>query len=222
MSVFAPTCSMDCPHALSARAVLSTVPAPPSSRTISPVLSHWVTPLSETTHGTPISRATMAECDSRDPRSAITPAALANTAIQPGSVCRATRISPGNSASTRGSSITRTFAVTTPLQHASPLRISAPLPERARLRAQSVATPLICAPRTLNRSGGSGRASPAHRTPHAAAADQRFEIAGQRRALYRAQQLFNCEIEHIPPFIKRACFRQPRAHGKENAPHAPE
>ena len=51
---------------------------------------------------------------------------------------------------------------------------------------------------------------------------QRFEVAGNACTLYGAQQLFNCEIEHIPPFIKRACFRQPRAHGKENAPHAPE
>src|SRR5262249_26780441 len=68
----------------------STRPEAPSRRIRSPDFSQRVASLSATTQGTPISRATMAEWESRLPRSAITPAALAKTAIQPGSVERAT------------------------------------------------------------------------------------------------------------------------------------
>ena len=42
--------------------------------------------------GIPSSRATMAACESRLPRSTSTPSAEGNTMIQPGSVCSATRI----------------------------------------------------------------------------------------------------------------------------------
>ena len=49
----------------------------------------------------PSSRATIAECDNRLPRSTTMADALVNSAIQPGSVWRATRISPRSSASLR-------------------------------------------------------------------------------------------------------------------------
>ena len=65
----------------------------------------------------------MAECDSRLPRSTTIAEALVKIAIQPGSVWRATRISPLLQAvCMRGSRTTRATAVTMPLLQPVPLR----------------------------------------------------------------------------------------------------
>ena len=57
----------------------------------------------ETMQGSRSSRETMAEWESRLPRSTSSPAAAGKSTTQPGSVWRATRISPGSNLAPRGS-----------------------------------------------------------------------------------------------------------------------
>ena len=71
--------------------------------------------------GRPISRATIAECDSRLPRSTSRPAAAGNSMTQPGSVRSATRISPRLTGACCGSRTSRTRPRTTPGQQPSRL-----------------------------------------------------------------------------------------------------
>ncbi len=73
-----------------------TIPFEPSTSTSCPSFSRLVASSSPETHGMPYSRATTAPCCSAPPISSTMPLALIKSGVQPGSVARATRISPGS------------------------------------------------------------------------------------------------------------------------------
>ncbi len=91
-----------------------TVPVPPSTTTSSPSTSQLSAPAAATTAGMPNSRATIAACESRLPRSTTSPPASGSTRIQLGSVCSATMMSPCSSLAVNGSRTKRTRPCTRP------------------------------------------------------------------------------------------------------------
>jgi hypothetical protein len=154
--------------------------------------SSFVAPFRPTTQGMPSSRATMAEWDRSEPRSTTMAEALEKTAIQPGSVWRATRISPGLRASVRGSRITRARAVTRPAEQPVPCREVAV----SRSVTGSVQTGAMAGPRRSIRSGGSGRSAEASCSA-LRSADEGSQVARQAVALDRAEDLVLGEEEDV-------------------------
>ena len=97
-----PSCSVDDRQATAAASRLCTVtvPAVPSTSMRSPVRMRLVALLSDTTHGMPSSRLTIAACENGAPTSTTTADAPTNSGVHDGSVMGATRTSSGSSSST--------------------------------------------------------------------------------------------------------------------------
>ncbi len=134
-----------------------TRPVAPSISTQSPSRSHRVTPGTDTIAGMPSSRATMAACESRPPRSTSTPVADGKIMIQPGSVCSATRIARWSSGTVRGSNTTRTGPRTIPGQHPSgPAAPSLP-PCALRAGSHRASSPVRYPPPVPRRSAAAAR-----------------------------------------------------------------
>ncbi|CAB4999782.1 unannotated protein [freshwater metagenome] len=107
----------------------------PFTRTVSPVLRICVAPGMPPTQGMPSSRATIIACEPIDPVFTMTPLATMNSGVQDGSVCGATRISPGwKSEMLSVPSTTRTLPSTMPCEAAAPVSTS---PTDARAACES-------------------------------------------------------------------------------------
>ena len=116
-----------------------------------------IAPLRPTTQGMPSSRATMAECDSRLPRSTTIADALANSAIQPGSVWRATRISPCFKRLVRGSRTTRATGADRSGAAAGAGPLASPASGALSAPRRELAEPTMAAPRDAQPLGRVGR-----------------------------------------------------------------
>ena len=143
-------------------------------------------------------------------------------AIQPGSVWRATRISPGASASSARIAITRALAVHHARAAAGAAARRAASPAAGAPARRRVAHGRRCAaPRTVKRSGGSGRSAAPPSRP-CAAPTSALEVGGDAEAFDRAEHLVDREDEDVARLVEQAERGELRAHGEEDAAHAAE
>ena len=187
--------------------------------------SQVVRPSIATTAGMPSSRATMAECESRLPRSTSKPSARGKQHDPARDRCARRRESRRRrSIALRGSRTTRTGPRTTPGQQPVPRRVSpsaSGLVTRRVGRGATEIVPGVHEPARLE-AVGRRRQAPIARELGLPRRGDRCEVGAGARASDQAERLVHLQIEDVARLVERAGRGEAPAQLDEDAPHAAE